>query len=130
MLVMTCEFGGLIRIGEQIQVTLRGRDRDRVAVSVVAPSGSELVFDGAVLNPFPMPNGRASYCFSLRQVRRFRVDDVQVMVWLPGDTVPLAAECIDSVHVGIATTNRLNVSYEYDGCDPMTSRLSARHFWN
>lgn len=130
VLIMTCSLGGLIRIGDEIQLSFRTRDKDRVAVSVFASATSELVFDGAVLNPYPVPVRRASYCFSLRKVRRFRIDDVDVMVWLPGDAIPLAAECLDCVHVGISVSRALCVSYEYEGRSPSAPLAYARHFWN
>lgn len=130
MLVMTCSLGGVIRIGEAIQVAVRGRHRDRVAISVIAPAASGLLFDGVVLNPLPMPDDRASYYFSLRNVRRFRIDDIQVMVWLPGDTVPLAADCLDCVHVGIVAPSGMRISYELVGRAPDSPRLDARSVQN
>lgn len=130
MLVMTCGLGGVIRIGEGIRVAVQGRQNDRVAVSVTAPAGSELAFDGAVLSPMPMQDGRLSYYFSLRQVRRFCIDEVQVMVWLPGEAVPMAADCCDYVHVGIATPGGLCVSYEHAGCGSDIRRAGARHLCN
>lgn len=129
MLVMTCSLGGVIRIGEAIQVAVRGRHRDRVAISVVAPAASGLVFDGVVLNPLPISDDRASYYFSLRNVRRFCIDDVQVMVWLPGDEVPLAADCLDCVHIGIAAGG-MRISYEHVGQPADAPRLDARSIRN
>lgn len=130
MLVMTCSLGGVIRIGEAIQVAVRGRHRDRVAISVIAPAASRLVFDGAVLNPLPISDDRASYYFSLRNVRRFCVDHVQVMVWLPGDAVLLAAECLDCVHIGIAAPNGVRISYEHVGQPADAPRIDARSIRN
>lgn len=130
MLVMTCNLGGVIRIGEAIQVAVRGRYQDRVAISVIAPATSGLEFDGVVLNPLPIADDRASYYFSLRNVRRFCVDDVQVMVWLPGDAVPLAADCLDCVHIGIVAPSGMRISYEHVGRAPDVPRLDARSVRN
>jgi hypothetical protein len=130
MLVMTCGLGGVIRIGEVIRVVVQGQRNDRVAVRVTAPAGSELAFDGAVLSSLPMQAGRLSYYFSLLQVRRFCIDDVQVMVWLPGEAVQMAADCCDYVHVGIAAPGGLCVSYEHAGCDSDIRRAGARHLCN
>ena len=130
MLVMTCGLGGVIRIGEVIRVAVQGRRNDRVAVCVNAPAGSELAFDGTVLSSLPMQDGRLSYYFSLRKVRRFCIDDVQVMVWLPGDAVPMAAECCNYVHVGIATSAGLCISYKHEGCGSDIRRAGARHLCN
>jgi hypothetical protein len=130
MLVMTCGLGGVIRIGEVIRVAVEGRRNDRVAVRVTAPAGSELAFDSAVLSSLPMQDGGLSYYFPLLQVRRFCIDDVQVMVWLPGEAVPMAAECCDYVHVGIATPGGLCVSYEHAGFGSDIRRAGARHLCN
>jgi hypothetical protein len=130
MLVMTCGLGGVIRIGEVIRVAVQGRQNDRVAVCVTAPAGSELAFDGTVLSSLPMQDGGLSYYFSLRKVRRFCIDDVQVMVWLPGDAVPMAAECCDYVHVGIARSGGLCISYKHEGCGSDIRRAGARHLCN
>lgn len=119
MLVMTCKLGGVIRVGNDVEVAVNGRDQDRIAVSVVAPVGSELHFDGATISPLSMSNDRQAYYFSLRRVRRFRIDDILIAIWLPGDVVSLAADCVDCVHVGIATPAAIRVSYEHTGdADP------------
>lgn len=130
MLLMICSFGGALRIGEGLTVSLHGRIQDRVAITVMASAGSHLVFDGAALSPLCCASGQEAYHFSLRHVRRFRVDGVQVMVWLPGDAVPLAAECLDCVHIGIEMPSSLRVSYEHAGAIPEASQADARHLWN
>jgi hypothetical protein len=130
MLLMTCSLGGVLRIGDGLQVTVQARQRDRVAVSVVAPPGSHLVFDGVALNPLRLPSGCEAYYFSLRQVRQFRIGDIQIMVWLPGEEIPQAADYDDCVHVGIATPHTLQVSYEYAGRAGAGDRTIARQLWH
>lgn len=133
MLLMTCSLGGTIRIGDEIQMTLQGRDQERVAVSVIAPAGADLYFDGVCVRPLVLPSGTQSYFFSLKAVRRFRVDDVEVGVWLPGDALPSAATYRDCVHVGIAAPQSFRIGYEHDARafgSSEWSRLHASRFWN
>jgi hypothetical protein len=130
MLVMTCGLGGVIRIGGLIRVAVQGRRNDRVAVRVTAPVDSELAFDGAVLSSLPMQDGKVSYYFPLLQARRFCIDDVQVMVWLPGDAVSMTAECCNYVHVGIATSGGLCISYMHEADGSNIRRAGARHLCN
>ena len=133
MLVMTCNLGGTIRVGDDIQMTLQGRDRDRVTVSVIAPAGADLYFDGVCVRPLVLPSGAQSYLFSLKAVRRFRVDEVEVGVWLPGDALPSAAGYDDCVHVGIAAPRSFRIGYEHDAPGSGSSELDrhhARQFWN
>lgn len=125
MLLMTCSLGGVLRIGDGLQVTVQSRQRNRVAVSVLAPAGSRLVFDGVALNPLRLPSGCEAYYFSLCQVRQFRIGDIRIMVWLPGEEIPQAADFDDCVHVGIATPHTLQVSYEYAGHAVAADRVFA-----
>lgn len=133
MLVMTCSLGGTIRIGDEIQMTLQGREQGRVTVSVIAPAGTDLYFDDACVRPLILPSGTQSYFFSLRAVRRFRVDEIEVGVWLPGDALPSAANYDDCVHVGIAAPQSFRIGYERDARGSGSSglsRLHARRFLN
>jgi hypothetical protein len=52
------------------------------------------------------------------------------MVWLPGDAVPLAADCLDCVHVGIAAPNGMRISYEHVGRAFDAPRLDAQSVRN
>ncbi len=115
MLVLTCRIGDTVRIGDDLCMTVQGRFRDRVTVGVVAPAGVDLHFDNACLRPSVLPNGAWSYLFSMLAVRRYSVGDVEVCVWLPGDTVSLAAECDEFLHVGVIAPSALQVS-----CEPRT----------
>lgn len=133
MLLMTCSLGGTIRIGGEIQLTLQGRERDRLTVSVVAPTGADLYFDGACVRPSVLPSGTQSYFFSLKAVRHFRIDEIEVGFWLPGDALPLAANYEDCVHVGIAAPRSFRIGYEHDARASESSELSRLHasrFWN
>lgn len=115
MLVLTCRIGDTVRIGDDLCMTVQSRFRDRVTVGVVAPAAMDLHFDNACLRPSVLPDGRWSYLFSMLAVRRYRVGDVEVCVWLPGDTVSLAADCHEFLHVGVIAPSALQVS-----CEPWT----------
>lgn len=112
MLVMTCSVGGTIRIGQEVQVSVQSRSWERVTVGVIAPPGADLHFDGVCLQPFVLPSGAQSYIFSLRAVRRFRVNEIAVDIWLPGDALSLAADNEDCIHLGIVAPSELQVAYE------------------
>lgn len=112
MVVMTCRIGGTVRIGDDIHVTLQRRLQDRVTLGVIAPAGTRLHFDGACLQPIVLPSGAHAYLFSLLRVRRFRIDGIEVEVWIPGDAVPLAFDCDDHIHFGIRTPQPQRITYE------------------
>lgn len=114
MLVLTCRIGDTVRIGDDLCMTVQSRFRNRVTVGVVAPAGVGLYFDNACLRPSVMPGGAWSYLFSMLAVRRYRVGDVEVCVWLPGDAVSLAADCDEFLHVGVIAPTSLRVSCEQD----------------
>ncbi len=117
MLVLTCRIGDTVRIGDDLSMTVQSRCRDRVTVGVVSPAGVDLHFDNACLRPSVLPGGAWSYLFSMLGVRRYRVGDVEVCVWLPGDTVSLAADCDEFLHVGVFAPNALQVSCERQALD-------------
>ena len=114
MLVLTCRIGDTVRIGDDLCMTVQSRFRNRVTVGVVAPAGVDLYFDNACLRPSVLPGGAWSYLFSMLAVRRYRVGDVEVCVWLPGDAVSLAADCDEFLHVGVIAPTALRVSCEHD----------------
>lgn len=114
MLVLTCRIGDTVRIGDDLCMTVQSRLRNRVTVGVVAPAGVDLYFDNACLRPSVQPGGAWSYLFSMLAVRRYRVGDVEVCVWLPGDAVSLAADCDEFLHVGVIAPTALRVSWGED----------------
>jgi sRNA-binding carbon storage regulator CsrA len=112
MLILTCRLGDTVRIGNDMSVTLQNRCGGRVAVSVIASAGAELFFDNVCLRPFVLPSGAQSYLFSMQAVRRFRVGEIEICVWLPGDAVSLAAECDDYIHIGVGAPESVRVYCE------------------
>lgn len=126
MLVLTCRIGDTVRIGNDLCMTVQGRFRGRVTVGVVAPAGMDLYFDNACLRPSVLPGGAWSYLFSMLAVRRYRVGDVEVCVWLPGDTVSLAAECDEFLHVGVIAPDALQVSCESQAPDVLSVDVRSR----
>lgn len=112
MLVLTCRIGDTVRIGDDLCMTVQSRLRNRVTVGVVAPAGEDLYFDNACLRPSVLPGGAWSYLFSMLAVRRYRVGDIEVCVWLPGDAVSLAADCDEFLHVGVIAPTSVRVSCE------------------
>ena len=111
MLVLTCRVGETIRIGNDLSVTLQSRFGGRVTVSVLAPAGDDLYFDNVCMRPSVLPSGARSYLFSMQIVRRFRVGEVEITVWLPGDAVALA-ECYDHLHIGVIAPGHLRIRCE------------------
>lgn len=115
---MTCRIGGTVRIGDDIHVTLQRRLQDRVTLGVIAPAGTRLHFDGACLQPIVLPSGAHAYLFSLLGVRRFRIDGIEVEVWIPGDAVPLASDCDDHIHFGIHAPHPVRITCEEENERP------------
>ncbi len=120
MLVLTCRIGDTVRIGGDMRMTVQSRFRNRITVGVVAPAGLDLYFDDACLRPSVLPDGSWSYFFSMLSVRRYRVGDVEVCVWAPGDAVALAVDCDEYLHVGVIAPRSLSVS-----CDREPARVPA-----
>lgn len=112
MLVLTCRVGATLHIGDEIHVTLQGRLRNRVTVGVIAPAEAAVMLDRACLQPVVLPGGTRWYLFSLLGVRRFRVGDVEVGVWVPGEEVSLASDCDDFIHVGVIAPQPVRIGYE------------------
>lgn len=126
MLVLTCRIGDTVRIGNDLCMTVQSRFRNRVTVGVVAPAGVDLYFDNACLRPSVQPGGAWSYLFSMLAVRRYRVGDVEVCVWLPGDAVSLAADCDEFLHVGVIAPTALQVSCEHDATGIQSIDVQSR----
>lgn len=134
MLVLTCRIGGTLRIGDEIHVSLQGRLRDRVTVGLIAPAEAAVMLDRVCLQPFALPSGTSWYLFSLLGVRRFRVGDVEVGVWVPGEEVSLASECDDFIHVGVIAPQPVRIGYEHAcvGATPLgtASRWTTTNHWH
>ena len=112
MLILTCRVGETIRIGNDLSVTLQERNRGRVTVGVIAPAAVDLYFDNVCMRPSVLPAGARSYLFSMLAIRRFRVGEIEIRVWLPGDAVSLAADCDEHLHIGVIAPKSLLVTCE------------------
>ena len=117
MLVMTCRVGGSLRIGEDIRIVLPGRIGPRIAVDLRVDPRNLVFLEGAYLQPAVLPCGDHSHLFSLAGMRRFRVGDFEVGIWLPGTEVPEAECCDDFIHIGVTGPGPLRVAYLQDGAD-------------
>lgn len=102
MRVETCQIGCALRLGENIRIAIHRRQGDRVVLGATAPAGTRLTLDGAPVSPIAGTVGVWTYLFSLQALRRFTLGPFEVQVWLPGELVPLAADCDDWLHIGIA----------------------------
>lgn len=109
---MTCRVGGAIHIGEDIWMALRGRIGPRVSVDLRVAPWNLVFLAGACLQPSVLPCGSHSHLFSLAGMRRFRVGDFEVGIWLPGAEVPEAANCDDFIHIGVTGPGPLRVGYQ------------------
>lgn len=112
MQVVTCHIGETVRIGNDLSVTLQSRSGGRVTVSVITPPDVDLTFDNVCLRPSILPSAARSYLFSMLAVRRFRVGEIEIQVWLPGEAVSLAAECDDYLHIGIGAPKACRITRE------------------
>lgn len=101
MQVITCQVGGALRLGDGARIVIHRRQGERIVLGATAPVGTDLIFDRAFVRPISGTVGIWSYLFSLQAIRRFKLGRFEVCVWLPGEIVPLAAECEDWLHVGI-----------------------------
>jgi hypothetical protein len=101
MQIVTCQVGGSLRLGEGARIVIHGRQGARIALSAWAPAGTELILGGVAMHPVSGKGGVWRYLFSLCGLRRFRLGEYEVQVWLPGELVAQAADCADRVHFGI-----------------------------
>ena len=115
MQLLTCRVGESVWVGDHICVTLQRRLHSRVTVSVVAPADADLFFGDAVLMPSVLPSGTHSYFFSLQAVRCFRIGEIEFKVWLPGETVQTAAECLDHLHIGVTAPAWYEIRCDHAG---------------
>ena len=101
MQVVTCKVGGSLRLGERAGITIHARQGERIAFGAWAPPGTCLVLGGEAVHPVSAREGVWSYLFSLYGCRRFQFGLYEVRIWLPGEVIELAADCLDSLHVGV-----------------------------
>ncbi len=117
MLVMTCRIGGSLRIGEDIRIALQGRIGPRVAVDLRVAPRNPVFLEGACLQPAVLPCGSHAHLFSLAGMRRFRVGEFEVGIWLPVAEAPEAECCDDFIHIGVTGPGPLRLGYQQDGAD-------------
>lgn len=101
MRIATCQIGGSLRLGEKAGITIHARQGERIAFGAWAPPGTYLVLGGEVVHPVSGRAGVWSYLFSLYGGRRFEFGQYELRIWLPGEVIALAADCLDSLHVGV-----------------------------
>lgn len=101
MQVVTCRVGRALRLDENTRVVIHRRQGERVVLGVTAPAGAELIFDGVAIRPMSGTAGTSGFLFSLQAIRRFAIGRFEVCVRLPGELVPLAADCESWLHIGI-----------------------------
>ncbi len=130
MLILTCRIGDTLRIGDGIHVTLQGRLRNRVTVGLLAPTEAAVMLDRACLQPVALPGGANWYLFSLLGVRRFRVGDVEVGVWVPGEEASLTCVFDDFIHVSVIAPQPMRISYQQACIDTAPPRSTLSHYWN
>lgn len=100
MQVKTCRIGGALRLDRETRIVVHRRQGERVCLGATTPAGMALMFDHASIRPQPGTAGRFTFLFSLHAVRRFVLGRFEVQLWLPGELVPQAADCLDAVHIG------------------------------
>lgn len=115
MLALICDVGQSLQIGPDIRLTVQARQGARVAIGIEAPPGVVVRLDTATLQPLSPGSRVCTYLFSLQAIRCFRVGAVEIRVWLPGEVVPLAASCTDSVHIGVIAPGPMRLTYARQG---------------
>ena len=101
MQVVTCEVGGGLRLGEKPGITLHVRQGERILFGAWAPPGIYLTLGDEAVHTVSARQGVWRYVFWLNACQRFRFGLYEFRIWLPGEVVELAADCLDSVHVGV-----------------------------
>ena len=108
MQIVTCQVGGSLRLGEGTRIAIHGRQGARIALGAWAPAGTELILGGVAMHPVSGKDGVWRYLFSLCGLRRFRLGEFELRVWLPGELVAQAADCADRVHFGVAGRSQVS----------------------
>jgi len=101
MQVVTCEVGSSLRLGEKAGITLHVRQGERILFGAWAPPGIYLTLGDEVVHTVSARQGVWRYVFWLNACQRFRFGQYEFRIWFPGEVVELAAECLDSLHVGV-----------------------------
>lgn len=101
MQVVTCEAGGSLRLGERAGITLHVRQGERILFGAWAPPGTYLMLGDEAVHTVSARQGVWRYVFWLNACQRFRFGQYEFRIWLPGEVVELAADCLDSLHVGV-----------------------------
>jgi hypothetical protein len=114
MQVETCQIGRRLRIGDNTRITIHSRLGERVVLGVTGPVGTRLTLDGAAVRPIAGTVGGWAYLFSLHALRKFTLGPFEVQVWLPGELVPLAADCDDWLHIGITRRPARDIAQNAD----------------
>lgn len=118
MQVVTCQVGGTLRLGKNTRIVIHRRDGELVVLGATAPAGTPLIFGGESLRPM---SGRAdtwSFLFSSRAIRCFTLGAHDLRLWLPGELVPLAADCDDWLHIGVTPPPMRSRSRSTRACSP------------
>jgi hypothetical protein len=102
MQVETCQVGRALRLGDNTRMVIHRRQGERVCLGATAPAGTDLILGGALVRPIASPPGTWTYLFSLQALRGFTFGRFEVRIWLPGELIPLAADCEDWLHIGIS----------------------------
>jgi hypothetical protein len=114
--ILTCRIGDIVWIENDICVTVQSRYRQRITVSVIASAHMKLHFGGTVLRPSVLPSGTCSYLFSLQGLRQFQIGEIEIRAWLPGDTVPTAADCLNHLHIGVIAPEPCRIRHDRVTC--------------
>ena len=101
MHIETRQVGSTLRLGEDTRVVIHRREGPRVVLGASAPAGTALIFDGTPIRPVSGTAHLSHFLFCLQAIRRFVLGRYQVQVWLPGEWLPDAADCMDWLHFGI-----------------------------
>lgn len=101
MHIETRQVGSTLRLGNDTRVVIHRREGPRVVLGASAPAGTALIFDGTPIRPVSGTAHVSHFLFCLQAVRRFVLGRYQVQVWLPGEWLPDAADCVDWLHFGI-----------------------------
>jgi hypothetical protein len=101
MHIETRQVGSTLRLGADTRVVIHRREGPRVVLGASAPAGTALIFDGTPIRPVSDTAHVSHFLFCLQAIRRFVLGRYQIQVWLPGEWLPDAADCVDWLHFGI-----------------------------
>lgn len=101
MHIETRQVGSTLRLGADTRVVIHRREGPRVVLGASAPAGTALIFDGTPIRPVSGTAHVSHFLFCLQAIRCFVLGRYQIQVWLPGEWLPDAADCVDWLHFGI-----------------------------